>query len=210
MAKLNRKQLEEALTNLNVTLPGGNSSNKDLEKLLKKVEKEKAKEDKDKDEDEDKNEDDSDGEEDEDEDNAERLSSDSGKKDEEDDSEKDKDKDEDEDYLLQYQYGKDDKGPFKYGDPRSNPAPGSKADRMKKGLLKQPQVNVMIPLADGENPDIRLSVNLNGYRLDLPKNTYCPVPKQIAEVVMDSQKQQAKALKPFLIDRNKNTEEALS
>jgi len=116
---------------------------------------------------------------------------------------------EDKDYLLKYQYGSDDNGPMKYGDPRTNPAKGSKAETMKKALLAQPKIKIIVPKADGEDPTVRLSVNLNGYRLDFPKNTYLDVPEQIADVIISSQKQQTEALMPFRIDRNRKTEEAL-
>ena len=107
-------------------------------------------------------------------------------------------------HLAPKDFDLDDKGPMKYGDPRSNPAPGTKADKMKKQLLKQDRVRIIIPKADGEDPKIRLSVNLNGYRLDLPKNTYLDLPDQIADVIIDSQKQQTEALIPFRVPANQN------
>jgi len=36
------------------------------------------------------------------------------------------------------------------------------------------------------DPKIRHSVTLNGYRLDLPKQTYIELPLQIAEVISNS------------------------
>ena len=74
---------------------------------------------------------------------------------------------------------------------------------MKKALLVQPRANLFIPLRENESAASVLSVNLNGYRLDLPKNVYVEVPKQIAEVIMESLNQQAKALLPFQIGKDK-------
>ena len=105
------------------------------------------------------------------------------------------------DYLVKYQYKK--QTPF--GTLATNPAPGSKADFMKKGLLKQPRVRIMIPKAN-KSDSFPLSVTLNGYRLDLPKQTYVEVPQQVAEVVMDNQTQTQEALKPFRIDGDRPAE----
>ena len=110
------------------------------------------------------------------------------------------------DYLLKYQYGKN----LPLGDPRTNPSKGSKSERMKNQLLDQPKVSIFIPRGQAESPSIKLSVCLNGYRLDLPKQTYLTLPKQIAEVIMTSQKQTVEAGRPFLISRDEKTEEALS
>lgn len=110
------------------------------------------------------------------------------------------------DYLQKFQYGRE----LPLGDIRTNPREGKSA-LMKRELLKQPKVSVMIPVESGSDPKVRLSVTLNGYRLDLPRNTYIEVPKQIAEVVMNSQKQQFDALQQFRSDRNKDgLKEALS
>ena len=110
------------------------------------------------------------------------------------------------DYLLKFQYGRE----MPLGDPRSNPQAGSKADTMKKRLLLQDRVKILIPVESGTDPSVKQSVNLNGYRLDLPKNTYIEIPQQIAEVIMNSQKQQIEALQPFRTDRKKEVEDALA
>lgn len=115
----------------------------------------------------------------------------------------------DPDYLRQYQYKKVDNNP-RVGGVLTDPDPGSKAEAMKKSLLSQQKVGLFIPRPEKEDPTITLSVNLNGYRLDLPKNVYIDVPLQIAEVVRESLNQQASALLPFQIGRNRATEEALS
>mgnify|MGYP001583112984 CR=1 FL=1 len=116
--------------------------------------------------------------------------------------------DSDEDYLRQYQYKKVNSIPT-VGGAGTDPDAGSKAETMKAHLLAQPRVSIFIPRAEGEDATVRLSVNLNGYRLDLPKQQYLELPKQVAEVIMDSQKQQVKALQPYQISGDKAKEEAL-
>lgn len=111
-----------------------------------------------------------------------------------------------EDYLQKYQYGRE----LPLGDPRTNPSLGGKAARMKGFLLKQPRVRIIIPREQGESPIVRLSVCLNGYRLDFPKQTYIEVPEQVAEVIMSSQHQTEEALQYMRVDRNEKTTEALS
>ncbi len=98
--------------------------------------------------------------------------------------------DKEKDYLQKYQYKK--QTPF--GSKATNPAPGSKKDRMKQKLLKQPKVRIIIPRFSKEPRHIKFSVNLNGYRLDLPKQAYIEVPEQVAKVIMKSQKQTDEAL----------------
>ena len=60
---------------------------------------------------------------------------------------------------------------------------------MKAKLLKQPRVSIMIPLESKENFGATESVILNGYRLNIKKGVYVEVPKQVAEIVMDAQRQ---------------------
>lgn len=99
----------------------------------------------------------------------------------------------DEDYLQQYQYGKE----LPLGDIRTNPSKGGKAEVMKKSLLAQPRVSILIPVPEGSDSSVPQSVTLNGYRLDLPKNVYVEVPKQVAEIIMQSQRQTVQALNQF-------------
>ena len=115
----------------------------------------------------------------------------------------------DPDYLRQYQYQNVNNQPT-WGVPSTDPDQGSKAEVMKKHLLSQEKVGIFIPKAETEDPTIKLSVTLNGYRLDFPKNVYISVPFNVAEVIRDSLNQQASALLPFQIGRNKATESALS
>lgn len=115
----------------------------------------------------------------------------------------------DPDYLRPYQFKNVNNLPTT-GGKETDPDSGSKAEIMKKSLLSQPRVNIFIPRADKEDPTITLSVNLNGYRLDFPKNVYLEVSQQIAEVIKDSLNQRVAALLPFQVGRNKATEDALS
>ena len=110
-----------------------------------------------------------------------------------------------EDYLRKYQYRKQ----TSFGSLASDPQPGSKAALMKEKLLGQEKVRIFVPKTPGEDPSIKLSVNLNGYRLDLPKQTYLEVPLQVAEVIMESLKQTEEAIQRFQISGNKERENAL-
>ena len=97
------------------------------------------------------------------------------------------------DYLRQYQYKRE----MPLGHPNSDPQSGGKAAKMKEILLSQKKVTILIPLDAGSDPKVPYSVTLNGYRLDLPVNTYVEVPEQVANVVMDSQIQTVAALNQF-------------
>jgi hypothetical protein len=66
---------------------------------------------------------------------------------------------------------------------------GSKAEKMKERLALQPEVRIMIPLEGKEKRGSTFPVTLNGYRLNIQKGTYVKVPEQVANVVMESQKQ---------------------
>ena len=71
---------------------------------------------------------------------------------------------------------------------------GSKAERMKSKLAKQPKVRVLIQAEEGDKRGSTISVILNGYRLNIQKGVYVDVPEQIADVIMKSQKQTIMAL----------------
>lgn len=113
---------------------------------------------------------------------------------------------EDEDYLRQYQYRKQ----TVPGSPASDPQPGSKAEIMKRTLLKQERYRVFVPRRENEDPKLKLSVTLNGYRLDLPKQTYLELPKQIVEVIMDSLQQTESAILRGQISGDSKKEKALT
>lgn len=114
-----------------------------------------------------------------------------------------------EDYLRQYEYTKQGYAPYFMlsGVRYVPPARGSRAEKMKKHLLTQPRVRVVVPRKEGEHPSVLHSVNLNGYRLDFPKNKYIELPQQVAELIMESQGQTEAAFaefeKNFGLDRKK-------
>lgn len=109
------------------------------------------------------------------------------------------------DYLRKYQCKKitvDGKTWHAIGGERTDPDKGSRAERMKAGLLKQIKISTIIYPEPGSNVGIPFTVNLNGYRLDLPRNTYIEIPEQIANVVRKSQQQKIDAVEkePTRID----------
>ena len=118
---------------------------------------------------------------------------------------RDKGEDVEEDYLRQYQYMRE----MPLGHPNSDPKDG-KPKVMKAQLLKQAKVRVMIPVDSGSDPSVPFSVQLNGYRLDLPRNQYIDVPQQVAEVIMNSHNQTNQALNMFKIGDDKGKREALN
>lgn len=69
----------------------------------------------------------------------------------------------------------------------------SKAAQMKKKLDAQPKISILIPL-EGEKFGTTFPVTLNGLRVNILKGIYVPVPKQIADIVADNQKQTLEAL----------------
>jgi len=76
-------------------------------------------------------------------------------------------------------------------------AVGSKAERMKKKLAKQPKVRVLIPKEKKEPKGATFPVQINGYRLNIRKGVYVEVPEQIADVIRDSQEQTEAADEEF-------------
>ncbi len=179
MAKLNKKQLVAELKKLGVEVdPAKELTNLQLEKLLVKAKVKKLKDSQDDDPDKLEPE-------------PERLQPKEPAEDKAPMAESVKG-----DYLQQYQYKKE----TPLGHITTNPSPGSKPHRMKQQLLKQPRVRIIVPRPPGEPDSIRLSVCLNRYRLDLPKQSYIEVPEQVALVIMRSQKQTDEALKPFRLD----------
>ena len=64
-----------------------------------------------------------------------------------------------------------------------------KAKIMKEKLLEQDEVITFIPRTDGEAVSVPQIVNLNGYKLNIPKNTYVSLPMQIAETIRKSHAQ---------------------
>lgn len=75
----------------------------------------------------------------------------------------------------------------------SRVAQGSKAARIKDKLDHQTKVSILIPL-EGDKFGSTMPVTINSYRVNILKGIYVSVPRQIAEIVMDSQQQTMKAL----------------
>ena len=121
---------------------------------------------------------------------------------------KGKDKVEDKDYLRKFQYKKVNDVPT-VGGILTDPEKGGKAEAMKAHLLSQPKVRIIIQKKQGEEGNTPLSVNLNGYRLDLPKNEYLDLPEQIAQLIMDSQQQRTEAIGESRVDGDAGKEKAL-
>lgn len=102
------------------------------------------------------------------------------------------------DYLQKYQYRKQ----TIFGSVGSNPQAGSKAEIMKKNLLSQPKVKILIPKPEGMKGNQTHSVGINGYRLDLPMDEYVDVPQQVADLLQDSLKQTRVAIETGQISSN--------
>jgi hypothetical protein len=78
-----------------------------------------------------------------------------------------------------------------------------KAAVMKRKLEKQEKVAIMVPLAPGEREGSTISVILNGYRMNIRKGSYVHVPKQVAQVIMESQQMTEEAIQNyFAMDNN--------
>ncbi len=115
--------------------------------------------------------------------------------------------DKDEDYLQQFQYKKVNNIPT-IGGPLTNPDAGSKAEKMKAHLLSQKRISVLVPLDPGSDAKVPYSVTLNGYRLDIPVNTYIELPEQVVELIRQSNNQTVAALNQFRTDGNKGKQDA--
>lgn len=85
----------------------------------------------------------------------------------------------------------------------------SKAERMKTHLAKQPKVTMYLPLEGKEKPGILYPVNLNGYRLNIPKGVYVDIPQQVADLLKESFLQTQEAGKEFRIDLDEKKSEKL-
>lgn len=90
----------------------------------------------------------------------------------------------------------------------------SKAGVMREKLKREPTVRMLIPRVDGESKSIQQSIGLNGYKLELPKNTYVDLPMSIANVIRNSQKQVEDAYEEMEakhgVDRTDNHAQALN
>lgn len=97
----------------------------------------------------------------------------------------------------------------------------SKKEIMRAKLMKQPKIRILIPVEGEEKPGVikvvydkktkrneqkfisgaYIPVQLNGFKYLVAKGVYQDVPKQIADVISESQNMTTEAGKPFLIDR---------
>ena len=57
---------------------------------------------------------------------------------------------------------------------------------MKALLDAQTKVRVLVPLESGEKLGEFLPVNINGYRLNVPKGVYVDVPQTVADIIAES------------------------
>lgn len=79
------------------------------------------------------------------------------------------------------------------------PAPGSKAEKMKQALAAQPKVMIIIPLEPKEDRNSTYPLIMNGYRMNILKGRYVPLPKQCAELIMRSQQMTQEAISNYFL-----------
>jgi len=97
----------------------------------------------------------------------------------------------------------------------------SKKETMRKLLMAQPQIRILVPCEGAEQPGVVkwvtnkvngkkeqkyisgsvLPVQLNGFKWLVAKGVYQEVPQQIADTVSAAQNMTSEAGKPFLTDR---------
>lgn len=84
---------------------------------------------------------------------------------------------------------------------------------MKDRLAKQPKVSVFIPFQEGENPQqaarIPFVVNLNGYRVEVPRGVMVEVPMQIHGVIRERLESEGRLGREHMISGNPDRENAL-
>lgn len=78
----------------------------------------------------------------------------------------------------------------------------AKAERMKQKLSKEAVKTIFIPKAPTEPEGIKFHVQLNGFVVEIPKDTYVDVPITIWQTIVDSQQQIAKAGEKYRLDLN--------
>ena len=76
-------------------------------------------------------------------------------------------------------------------------------------LSKEPQVNFMIPLMDGEKI-AHHDVWINGYKVTIPKGRMAIIPQSIANILMNTYKVQAEAGAEFRLDLNPDKQDKVS
>lgn len=87
------------------------------------------------------------------------------------------------------------------------------AAKMKAHLDAQPKVSIMIPFEVGENAEtgkkVPFHVNVNGYKMDIPRGVYVEVPKQIADMIKERLESEGKIGSQWRIDRDADKQNAL-
>jgi hypothetical protein len=85
------------------------------------------------------------------------------------------------------------------------------AGDMKALLDAQPKVRVLVPLENGEKLGEFLPVNINGYRLNVPKGVLIDVPQTVAEIISESLNiYEHNAASAMRADRNDEVSSALN
>lgn len=89
----------------------------------------------------------------------------------------------------------------------------SDAKKMKDHLDKQPKVSIMIPFDQGEDPksagSVPFALNMNGYKMDLPRGQYIDVPRQVAEVIKERLESEGKIGRNWRIDNDSQKQDAI-
>lgn len=78
----------------------------------------------------------------------------------------------------------------------------AKARTMKEKLAKEETKTIFIPKPATEPEGIMFHVQLNGFIVEIPKDTYVDVPITVWQTIVDSQKQIAKAGEKYRLDLN--------
>lgn len=85
-----------------------------------------------------------------------------------------------------------------------------KEARMKAFLESQPKVAFMVPLGIGEKPGAIETVQMNGYRLNILKNTMVMLPEPVVKHLSESYRLTALAGQEFSIDRDPTVKDRLT
>jgi len=67
--------------------------------------------------------------------------------------------------------------------------PLTKKEIIKAKLASQPKVRIIIPKEKNESEGAFETVQINGYTLQIKKGVYVEVPQQVADIIMESNKQ---------------------
>jgi len=102
--------------------------------------------------------------------------------------------------------------------PVSTPKTPSKTEAENKDIVaqtkailaKQPKVNFIIPLAEGENPGAYDTVQINGYRLTIQKGVMVELPQAVANLLAEKYRINMTAGSEKRIDSRPDKTDALS